>query len=481
MKLQHTLAAVDEALSFEVSAQHFSEPRLIEFNHDLAYELGLGLEDLCSDELALIFSGQKRYDPDCPPRAFVYAGHQFGHFNPQLGDGRAMLLGEAQVGETLYDIQLKGSGRTPFSRRGDGLSALGPVLREMIVSEYMHRIGIPSTRGLCVVLTGDQVYRQEIVPGGVFTRVARGHLRIGSFEFFASRSQWEIVEKLMMAAVKRYYPQALLEQNIALSFFDLYAKKVLDLVASWMSVGFIHGVMNTDNMAISGETIDFGPCAFLDEFHHDKVFSSIDQQGRYRYSHQGQIALWNLSVLAQCLLPLMAENKEQAVSLLQEKFQALEKYWQNISHQKMLLKFGFEDCAQTHHEADKEMIQLFLNHCQQNELDFTLSFSQLSDYCESGELGQLDTCPQFLQMFQKRSQTQAKQQQISLMRQANPLLIPRNHQIEEAIAKANQGDMTHYFKVRAALKNPYLIDEKNAFMQTPPEKTERVCQTFCGT
>lgn len=479
MKLQHTLAALDSKLSVESQAHHFSKPTLIEFNQELADQLGLELHEATQEELAQIFSGQKRLDEMTAPRSFVYAGHQFGHFNPQLGDGRAMLLGEVLKDQTLYDIQLKGSGRTVFSRRGDGLSALGPVLREMILCEYMHKLEVPTTRGLCAVLTGDQVIRQEVVPGGVFTRVARGHVRIGSFEFFASRQDSEMVNKLVDYSLERFYPEVQDVENKALALFDHFSKRTLDLVATWMSYGFIHGVMNTDNMNISGETIDYGPCAFLDEYKSDKVFSSIDQQGRYRYNLQGKIALWNLSAFAQCLVPLIDPNAQSAVEIFQQRFIELEKYFEEKRYQKLAAKFGLKSFD----HDDQKIMDQFLADCEKHELDFTLVFSSLCSFWQDKQISdELKLLPFFYDYKNKHSALFANDPScLERMKKANPMLIARNHQIEEAIEQANQGDLSYYHKVRQALKNPFEIDDQNRFMQNPPSTDQRVQQTFCGT
>lgn len=480
--LHHNLAQKHSSLSVEVEAQKFSSPELIFFNEELAQNLGLDSTQtpLDSDQQkALIFSGQRRLDENCPPRAFAYAGHQFGHFNPHLGDGRAMLLGEIKValgsGEESYDLQLKGMGRTPFSRRGDGLSAMGPVIREVILCEAMYALGVPTTRALAAVATGEQVYRQEEGPGAVFTRVAKSHLRVGSFEYFAARSQWEVVEELMKVAIERFYPKAMESHNQALAFLELFGEKFLTLVAQWMSLGFIHGVMNTDNTSISCETIDYGPCAFLDEYHSDKVFSSIDRDGRYRYSHQGQIALWNISALAQCLIPFIDKDENVAVEKLKDLFARLAIKRDSLWLEAMGKKFGLKNP----NSDDKKMIESFLADLEKEKRDFTISFTELNQFVKNNGATQLNFSKDFLSWFEKKRAN--LEVNFELMKKSNPVIIPRNHQVEQAIVQANKGDYSYLLRVREALKNPFEQNPESAFMQVAPELNERVKQTFCGT
>lgn len=479
MKLKHTLAELDPKLSLESKAYHFSHPTLIEFNLEVADLIGLDVSTLSAQEIAQIFSGQKRWDQDISPRSFVYSGHQFGYFNPQLGDGRAMLLGEVLKDQVLYDIQLKGSGPTAFSRRGDGLSALGPVLREMILCEFMHTLGVRTTRALCAVLTGDQVIRQEVVPGAVFTRVARGHLRIGSFEYFASRSDFDMIEKLVNYSIQRFYPEIADDGNKALALIEHFSKRTLDLVATWMSFGFIHGVMNTDNMSISAETLDYGPCAFLDEYHSEKVFSSIDQQGRYRFNNQGKIALWNLSLFAQCLIPLVDKDETVAVEILKEKFLDYEKYFEHQKYIKLAAKFGLGYVNQD----VMNFIDLFLAECEKKQLDFTQVFSQMTSYWENASLG--DQLKEMTSFYDYKNRfcaaIQSDPAALTRMKKANPIVIARNHQIEKAIEKANIGDFSYYHQVRQALKSPFSKTQQNNFMLDAPSPDQRVYQTFCGT
>ena len=309
MNFDNTYRQLPDHFYSEHMPARFSQPKLLAFNKDLADELGFDFTDKSDDELAMIFSGQEILEGS-EPIAQAYAAHQFGHFVPQLGDGRALLLGEV-IGKNdkRYDIQLKGSGQTIFSRRGDGMSALGPVIREYIVSEAMYALGVPATRALAAVATGDLVQRETSEPGGVFTRVAASHIRIGTFQFFAAREDTKGLDTLLEYAATRHYPDIVDSENLALDFLRKVIEKQISLVAHWMSLGFIHGVMNTDNMTISGETIDFGPCAFMDKFHHEKVFSSIDLNSRYSYGNQGPILSWNMSRLAECLIPLVHQDE----------------------------------------------------------------------------------------------------------------------------------------------------------------------------
>ena len=321
-----------------------SNPKHLKYKHKLEQKLGIDLSSLSEQELADIFVG-KNIPSGANTIAMAYAGHQFGRFVPMLGDGRAILLGEVvDLDKKRYDLQLKGAGQTPYSRRGDGLSALGPVIREYIVSEAMHYLGIPTTRALAAVTTGDLVYREEGgIAGGVFTRVASSHIRVGTFEFFAAQGDFKAIKTLLDYSIKRHYPELEGEENLALLFLQKVSKAQAKLVASWMSVGFIHGVMNTDNFSISGETIDYGPCAFLDNFKFNKVFSFIDRNGRYCYSNQGNIAHWNLSRLANCLIPLVHDDQNQAVEALNNELDQFLNLFKNEWLKKMGAKLGLHE------------------------------------------------------------------------------------------------------------------------------------------
>jgi uncharacterized protein YdiU (UPF0061 family) len=464
-----------------------TDPRLIKLNEALAEELGLDVSLLKRDGAA-IFSGNL-VPAGADPLAMAYAGHQFGQFVPQLGDGRAILLGEViDRNGKRRDIQLKGAGQTPFSRRGDGRAALGPVLREYIVSEAMHALGVPTTRALAAVITGQPVYREDAVPGAVFTRVAASHIRVGTFQFFAARGDTEGVKALADYVIERHYPRARDSIRPYLALFEAVAERQAALIARWLHVGFIHGVMNTDNMTISGETIDFGPCAFMDTYDPATVFSSIDRQGRYAYANQPAIGQWNLARLAETLLPLFDADLDKAVDLANaaikdygERFQA---HWLAGMRRKIGLASDEAD--------DLDLVQALLALLQEQEADFTLSFRRLSALANDA-----GTEAAFSQGFKNPGSTTAwlarwrdrlerdplsPSDRAREMRQVNPAFIPRNHRIEQAITSAVEDDDFSLFDaLLEVLSRPY--EEQPAFApyMQPPEPTERVLQTFCGT
>ena len=453
----------------------FSSPRLCLFNHDLAQKIGLGLTKKSDEELAEYFSGQKLFKGGCYVST-VYAGHQFGHFNPQLGDGRAILIGEVLTPEGgRFDLQLKGAGPSLYSRRGDGLSAIGPVIREYIVSEAMTALGIPSTRAIAAVATGEMVYRQERVPAGGFTRLAASHIRIGSFEYFASRGDLSSLRTLTDYTIKRHYPECLSSPLPELAFFRAYSKRFLSLVAEWMRIGFIHGVMNTDNCAISGETLDFGPCAFMDEFKRQKVFSSIDHGGRYAFENQGPIALWNLSSLAGCLLRLIESDHKNAKELLQTELNTLAETFKQNWLQSMGAKIGLIETS----NSDRQLIDLWLNFLEEKSLDFTIIHQEFIDAVENDSFEQFPS--EFIKKWKGRTASFPIAEILSLMKARNPVAIPRNHLVEEAIKKAENGDYTVFKELHLALKNPYDRELTPEFVKVPPKVAERVTQTFCGT
>lgn len=471
----------------EVTPSTPSNPGLIGYNESLAKELGLHLETLSERELAEVFSGTS-VPQGAQPIALAYAGHQFGHFVPQLGDGRAVLLGEV-VGRdgNRYDIQLKGSGVTPFSRQGDGKSSLGPVLREYIVSEAMFHLGVPTTRALAATTTGETVYRQEPLPGGVFTRVASSHIRVGSFEYFAARSDRDGVEKLLKYSAERHYPEILEEKledkELPLAFFRKVVEAQAALVAHWMDIGFIHGVMNTDNTSVGGITIDYGPCAFMDEFKNGKVFSSIDRQGRYAYANQPAIAQWNLERLAETLLLLVEGEKAGEIAAYEKELGRFEKLYKTHWLQRMSRKLGILE----EESQDAELIHSWLQYLEKEELDYTLSFRQLAELCEGSDKNHIfQKTPEFELFFQKW-QARLQRQEVDLkkviaeMNRRNPLYIPRNHQIEHAIQIAIAGDFSIFREMCEVLKRPF--DEQKIYeaYQVPPRSNERVLETFCGT
>ncbi|BFH14296.1 YdiU family protein [Paenibacillus melissococcoides] len=455
-------------------------PKLIIWNEKLAASLGLNVQELNSDDGAAVFAGN-RIPEGAAPLAQAYAGHQFGHFT-MLGDGRALLIGEqiTPTGERM-DIQWKGSGRTPYSRGGDGRAALGPMLREYIISEAMHGLGIPTTRSLAVVTTGEPVYRETELPGAVLTRVAASHLRVGTFEY---ASQWGKVEDLRALADyawERHFPDADAGENRYLALLGEVAKRQAKLIAQWMHAGFIHGVMNTDNMAISGETIDYGPCAFMDNYDPATVFSSIDVQGRYAYGNQPYIGAWNLARLAEALLPLLHENQEQAVELAEQEIAAFTKLYQRHWLAGMRAKLGlFNEEAE-----DESLIEELLELMEKHSADYTNTFRALTlgDTEETGLFGTGEYA-QWHERWQARRGRQEEPEASShqLMRDSNPAIIPRNHRVEEALeAAVEQGDYSVMERLLAVLANPYAYSPEQAEYAALPEPSACPYRTFCGT
>ena len=466
-----------------------SNPKLIIFNHELGTELGLSDTCLNSADAAAIFAGNLVPD-GAEPLAMAYAGHQFGHFSPLLGDGRALLLGQVvSPGGAHLDIHLKGSGRTVYARGGDGRSALGPVLREYLVSEAMAKLGVPTTRALAAVTTGEEVARQRLLPGGVITRVASSFVRVGTFEYFAAKNNLEAVTRLADYVIEQNYPQTREATNRYLALLEAVINQQAALIAQWMQFGFIHGVMNTDNMSIAGETIDYGPCAFMDEYAHDQVYSSIDRQGRYAYNNQPSIGLWNLTRLAETLVPLLANDTDTAVEIAKgalRKYAGLyEDYWLDGMREKTGLV--------SRHADDKQLIDDLFEYMAINRADFTLTFYYLSrleiDSLDHDEnVRTLFNDPeQFNQWALKWRERLRKEDSNDETRQArmqtvNPVYIPRNHQIEAAIKAAeDHDDFSIFHDLHEVLQRPYELQlQKDAHM-LPPEPDEVVQETFCGT
>jgi uncharacterized protein YdiU (UPF0061 family) len=467
----NSYARLPQNFYVRVSPSHVPAPCLLAWNEELAQDLGLSELGDTEIELALIFSGNE-VPAGAEPIALAYAGHQFGHFVPQLGDGRAVLLGEVLSAEgRRHDVQLKGSGQTPFSRNGDGKSSLGPVIREYIVSEAMHNLGVPTTRALAAVTTGEHVYRETTMPGAVLTRVASSHLRVGTFEFFAARDDRDAVRTLADYAIARLYPEVRDEVRPYRDFFGQVLERQAALIAHWMDVGFIHGVMNTDNTSIAGETIDYGPCAYMDEFQLNKVFSSIDRAGRYAYDRQAAIAHWNLARLAECLMLL--DDDQPAFEEELGRFSGL---FQDHYYKRMRTKLGLT----TDESDDESLIGEWLQHLQSKELDYTMSFRQLgARICSDGP-------PKFgeFELKWKRrieNQPQALTEIQALMNSVNPLYIARNHQVEKAIQSAIAGDLSTFEELLEVLKNPFQEQREFAGYATPPAPEQRVTRTFCGT
>jgi len=466
-----------------------ANPALIIFNHALSDALGLSDTALSSAESAAIFAGN-RVPEGAEPLAMAYAGHQFGNFVPQLGDGRALLLCQVMAPDgAQHDIHLKGSGRTAFSRGGDGRAALGPVLREYLVSEAMAKLGVPTTRALAAVTTGEQVARQELLPGGVITRTARSFVRVGTFEYFSSRSDLAAVTRLADYVIDQHYPECRDAANPYLALLEAVIRRQAGLIAQWLQIGFIHGVMNTDNMSIAGETIDYGPCAFMDHYAHDQVYSSIDRHGRYAYSNQPNIGLWNLTRLAETLLPLLADTPEAAVEAAKAALEAYAGRYERHWLDGMRAKTGL----QTGHDEDKALINDLFDIMNANSADFTLTFYYLSALAadssdQDGNLRTLFSDPASLDHWLRQWRARLHQEDsVDASRQArmqaiNPVYIPRNHRIEAAIRAAeDQGDFSVFHELHAVLQNPWQRQPgKDAYL-LPPEPHEVVQQTFCGT
>jgi uncharacterized protein YdiU (UPF0061 family) len=454
-------------------------PKLVRLNAALAEALGIDPDALAGPEGLAILAGNQVPD-GAEPMALAYAGHQFGHFVPQLGDGRANLLGEVVGRDGIRrDIQLKGSGPTPFSRRGDGRAALGPVLREYLISEAMAALGVPTTRTLAAVTSGETVWRETALPGAVLTRVAASHIRVGTFQFFAAQGDQEGVRLLADHAIARHYPDAANAENPYRAFLDGVVARQADLVARWLLVGFIHGVMNTDNCSIAGETIDYGPCAFMDAYDPGAVFSSIDQQGRYAYGNQPRIALWNLARLAECLMPLAGgeDAVKEALGAFGPRFQAA--YFAGLRRKTGLL---------TEQEGDDNLTQDLLKLMATDGADFTLTFRRLCDAAErpAGDAAVRalfkDTAAYDAWVERWRARLVNEAEPAVAMRAVNPAFIPRNHLVEAALAAAvERSDFQPFDELLDVLSRPYVDDPALALYATPPREEERVLQTFCGT
>lgn len=479
-RFDNSYARLPDYFYAQLSPVPVRAPQTIIVNHALAASLGLDIGVLTAEEAALLFSGNV-LPQGALPIAQAYAGHQFGHFT-MLGDGRAILLGEhlTPAGER-FDIQLKGSGQTPFSRRGDGRAALAPMLREYIISEAMHALGIPSTRSLAVVTTGERVMRETLLPGAILTRIAASHLRVGTFEYAAGQGGADAIKILADYAIQRHYPALNDAKNPYLSLLNRVIERQAALIAQWVLAGFIHGVMNTDNMSISGETIDYGPCAFMDAYNPNTVFSSIDQNGRYRYSNQPLMAQWNLARLAETLLPLIDPVSEKAVALAEEAIHAFPAIYQTEWITGMRKKLGLL----TEQADDPDLITGLLTWMHQHQVDYTNTFRALSaETLPADSLFQDETFAAWHTRWQARlaRQSGTKEQSVRLMQANNPAIIPRNHRVEEALTAASEhSDYTLMQQLLAAVAHPYADVSEYYDYRTPPAPSERVYQTFCGT
>ncbi len=447
-----------------------SAPRLVKLNGALAAELGLDADFLASPAGVAMLAGNRVVE-GCDPIALAYAGHQFGNFVPQLGDGRALLLGEViDAGGLRRDIQLKGSGPTPFSRNGDGRAALGPVLREYIISEAMQALGIPTTRSLAAVITGDQVFRERVLPGAVLTRVASSHVRVGTFQFFAARGDSEGVRLLADHVMARHYPEARSHREL----FEAVIARQAKLVAQWLLVGFIHGVMNTDNMSIAGETIDYGPCAFMDAYHPETVFSSIDRYGRYAYGKQPQIAGWNLARLGEALMPLFDDDQDKALAMANESLQQYGALFSAAYLAGLRRKFGLF----SERDEDRELIQGFLKVLMDTGSDFTLAFRRLS----RGEVHPDDDGWAARYRARLALEPQGEATRRAAMDAVNPLYIPRNHRVEAALAAAiDDDDYRPFEELLQVLAKPFDERPRYAAYAEPPRDPDRDYRTYCGT
>ncbi|MCA1614946.1 MAG: YdiU family protein [Acidobacteria bacterium] len=463
-------------------------PRLIRLNESLAAQLGLDPELLAGEEGVEVLAGNRVAD-SAEPIAAAYAGHQFGTFVPQLGDGRAILLGELiDRAGVRRDVQLKGSGRTPYSRGGDGRAALGPVLREYVVSEAMAALGIPTTRALAAVTTGETVIRETVLPGGVLTRVASSHIRVGTFQFFASRGDVEGVRLLADYVVARHYPEAARSERPYRALLDAVVRAQAELIARWMLVGFIHGVMNTDNTSVAGETIDYGPCAFMDAYDPGAVFSAIDRQGRYAYSMQPAIGEWNLARFAECLLPLLSDDTDAAVAEAEQSLDAYRPVFEGAFLGGLRRKLGLL----TEREGDAELGRDLLQAMGANGADFTLTFRRLSDAASVREDGagvrSLFANSSAYDEWEPRWRRRLAQEPAdeatrrAAMLAVNPAFIPRNHLVEAVIrAGVDEGDFAPFHELVTVLSNPFEAQPAFTRYAEPPAEHERVLQTFCGT
>ncbi|MDA9231528.1 YdiU family protein [Rickettsiales bacterium] len=463
-------------------------PDLIQLNETLVAEFGLDIKELKSKKGVDFFSGN--YIPETSePIASVYAGHQFGHFVPQLGDGRAILLGEIiNKNGQRFDIQLKGSGKTSFSRKGDGRSALGPVIREYIMSEAMYALGIKTTRALAAVTTGENVYRENILPGGIFTRIASSHIRVGTFQYFAAINDLKSVKKLANYTINRHYKKCEKATNPYLDLLKSVIDAQAQLISSWMMKGFIHGVMNTDNTSICGETIDYGPCAFMDNYDANKTFSSIDLYQRYSFKNQANIAKWNLTCFAQSIISLIDSDMNKAIDIAQNELDNFSKIFNKYWLDGMKKKFGLFKNDQN----DLILIQDFLSLMQKYQADYTLSFQYLSfidnDNCDNKNMKELFSnstdYKNWELRFKERLKSESKSQKIRLqtMQFANPIFIPRNHLMEEAIKEGVEDNrFTKMSKLLKILKDPYKPRNNDNYYKLPPKIIDHNYKTFCGT
>ena len=475
---ENTYSRLSDSFKQNINPVPVKDPKLILFNKKLESELNLDFSKNSKKDLSELFSGNSLPD-GCNSIAQAYAGHQFGHFT-MLGDGRAVLIGEhLSKNNQRYDIQFKGSGKTAFSRNGDGRAALSPMLREYIISEAMNSLKIPSTRSLAVVKTGEEVIRETSLPGAILTRVASSHIRVGTFQYIAARQKKDELKTLLNYTIDRHYPEIKSSNNLALDLLNLLIVKQCNLVVNWMRVGFVHGVMNTDNMTISGETIDYGPCAFLDTYDPKTVFSSIDQTGRYAYCNQPVITKWNLARLAECLIPLIDKNKEKAIKKASDAINTFDEKYEKKWIDMMKKKLGLIDLD----SKDKFLILDLLTWMHEKKADYTNTFCHLMSLAPKKD--ELYNDKNFLNWRKRWEDRLSKnentlEKSIEIMKNNNPVVIPRNHKVEEALSAAEQNDLKPIIKILEILDQPYNEQKEISDYQFPSISSEKY-QTFCGT
>ena len=477
-RFDNTYVHLPKIMLSKLSPVPVKSPKLVVLNDEYSKELGLNFSIINNDSIASLFAGN--FLPEgSEPIAQAYSGHQFGYFT-MLGDGRAILIGEHLAkNNKRVDIQFKGSGITPYSRNADGRAALGPMLREYIISEAMHALKIPTSRSLAVVETGEKVMRETLLPGAILTRVASSHIRVGTFQYTAMRNDTKILKELLTYTIKRHYPELKNNKNPALALLKVVIEKQIELVMNWMRVGFIHGVMNTDNMTISGETIDYGPCAFMDTYDPKTVFSSIDHHGRYAYGNQPDITNWNLLRFAETLIPLINKKEDKAVEIIKDTFNKFTKVykesWLNMMRKKLGL-FGEKN-------KDENLINQLLSWMSQNNADYTNTFCYLmkEDFVKD-KLFQNSSFKKWYKEWRNRIKQNKKPDNLSLnlMRFTNPLVIPRNHKVEETLDAANKNDLIPLHNLLKVLKKPYERPKIKEYQITPPT-SGKMYKTFCGT
>jgi uncharacterized protein YdiU (UPF0061 family) len=473
--LQSSYTQISDKLFSELKPDAVTNPSTVIVNNELAEKLGLNLKGISEEDLSNLFSGNS-LPHGSKPFAQAYAGHQFGQFTI-LGDGRAHIVGEQVTPDgEIFDIQYKGSGRTPYSRGGDGKAALGPMLREYLISEAMYYLGIPTTRSLAVVETGEKVYREVPLKGSILTRVASSHIRIGTFQFLAAHKDYEGMKSLLDFSIKRHFSNLKFSENLAIEFIKAVMQKQINLIVEWMRVGFIHGVMNTDNSTISGETIDYGPCAFMDHYDANTVFSSIDTQGRYSFANQPSIIQWNLVRLAECLLPLIDKDEKRSIEIAQNLINTFSSLFKDKWLQMMKKKLGIKDKS----EDDEELINNLIKWMQQKKPDFTNTFCNLMNYDHADdEEFEDDEFNNWKREWKKRVESK---EYLDVMISCNPTLIPRNYLVEEALSEAEtDGKFDKFNELNEIISSPYQLKKVNIKYLETPSKTSIPYKTFCGT